>query len=45
MPTGVAGRWLVTLLGAIALADTLGAPFEASVEALARFGGVARRLP
>ena len=31
-------------LGAIALADTLGAPFEASVEALARFGGVARRF-
>jgi UDP-N-acetylmuramate--alanine ligase len=31
-------------LGAITLADALGAPFEASMEALARFGGVARRF-
>ncbi|MET0489395.1 MAG: UDP-N-acetylmuramate--L-alanine ligase [Acidimicrobiales bacterium] len=31
-------------LGAVALADMLGAPFDASLEALARFGGVARRF-
>jgi UDP-N-acetylmuramate--alanine ligase len=30
--------------GAIALADVLGAPFEAAEHALARFGGVARRF-
>jgi UDP-N-acetylmuramate--alanine ligase len=30
--------------GAIALADTIGAPFEAAQQALARFGGVARRF-
>ncbi|MDQ1423760.1 MAG: UDP-N-acetylmuramate--alanine ligase [Acidimicrobiaceae bacterium] len=30
--------------GALAMADQLGVPFEASVSALARFGGVARRF-
>jgi UDP-N-acetylmuramate--alanine ligase len=30
--------------GAIALADTIGVPFEAAQQALARFGGVARRF-
>jgi UDP-N-acetylmuramate--alanine ligase len=35
---------VVNALGAIAMAEAVGVPFEASARALARFGGVARRF-
>ncbi len=35
---------VVNALGAIAMAEAIGVPFEASARALARFGGVARRF-